>query len=295
MTPVHPGSCDRSRGALTGRTTPRCAYSDRVPTTARTRADACPGVLSPHLAADGALARVRLPGGVITAGALRAVADLAADAGDGAVHLTSRGNLQLRGLDPADPRPVEWLGAAGLLPSATHERVRNVLASPLSGITGGVADVRGLAAGLDRGLCARPGLAELPGRFLFAVDDGRGDVAAERPDLCWLARSSDDGELLVAGTGTGLRCTPADTPDLLLDAAGAFLDLREEHAGDPAARAWRADELPDAAARIAGALARSTVTSCCSGPATSGGRRQRPGRRRRAAREWRRRRGAGAR
>ncbi|MER7437667.1 precorrin-3B synthase, partial [Pseudonocardia alni] len=65
--------------------------------TTRTRADACPGVVSPHAAADGALARVRLPGGTVTAAALRAVAALARDAGDGAVHLTSRGNLQLRG------------------------------------------------------------------------------------------------------------------------------------------------------------------------------------------------------
>jgi precorrin-3B synthase len=222
--------------------------------TARTRADACPGVLSPHAAADGALARVRLPGGVVSASALRAVACLAAEAGDGAVHLTSRGNLQLRGLDPDDPRPLERLGAAGLLPSWTHERVRNVLASPLSGIAGGVADVRGLAAALDAGLCARPELAALPGRFLFAFDDGRGDVAAERPDVCWLAVPGGGGELLVAGTGTGVRCSPADAPDLLLDAAAAFLVLRAGHGDDPDARAWRAAELPGAAGRIADVL-----------------------------------------
>lgn len=227
---------------------------------ARTRADACPGVVAPHLAADGALARVRLPGGAVTASALRAVADLAAEAGDGAVHLTSRGNLQLRGLNPADPRPVQRLAAAGLLPSRTHERVRNVLASPLSGIAGGTADVRGLAAALDRVLCARPSLAALPGRFLFGFDDGRGDVAAECPDVCWGAVSSDDGELLVAGTRTGLRSSPADAPDLLLVAAEAFLELRAGHDDDPDARAWRAAELPDAARRIADALVASAST-----------------------------------
>nr|WP_222131856.1 precorrin-3B synthase [Pseudonocardia sp. C8] len=200
------------------------------------------------------MARIRLPGGVITAPALRAVARLAADAGDGTVHLTSRGNLQLRGLDPADPRPVRRLAEAGLLPSFTHERVRNVLASPLSGIRGGLADVRGLAAAVDRGLCARPELAALPGRFLVALDDGRGDVAGERPDLCWRASAPDDGELHVAGSATGLRCTPGSAPALLVDAAAAFLDLRAAHAGDPAARAWRAAELPGAPARIAAAL-----------------------------------------
>ncbi|WP_243653239.1 hypothetical protein [Pseudonocardia endophytica] len=251
------------------RTTERSVGGAGIDAT-RTRADACPGVVSPHLAADGALARVRLPGGAISATALRAVAALAEVAGDGAVHLTSRGNLQLRGMDPDDPRPVQRLDAAGLLPSRTHERVRNVLASPLSGITGGVADVRGLAAALDRDLCARPSLASLPGRFLFAFDDGRGDVAAERPDVCWLAVSDDDGELLVAGAPTGLWCFSADSPSLLLDAAETFLLLRAEHAEDPDARAWRAVELPDAAIRIGDALVARWGTTRAAAPTGPG-------------------------
>ena len=99
----------------------------------RAGADACPGVFAPHDAADGALARIRLPGGVIGAAALRVVADCAQDLGDGRVHLTSRGNLQLRGLSRSGALAAR-LADAGLLPSATHERVRNVLASPLAGI-----------------------------------------------------------------------------------------------------------------------------------------------------------------
>jgi precorrin-3B synthase len=126
--------------------------------------------------------------------------------------------------------------------------VRNVLASPLSGIAGGLADVRGFAAALDRGLCARPELAELPGRFLFAFDDGRGDVAAEDPDLCWRV----PGALLVAGVETGLVVPAADAVAVLLDAAEAFLALRAADGGT----AWRAAELAEAPARIAAALAR---------------------------------------
>jgi precorrin-3B synthase len=218
-----------------------------VPAAVRSRADACPGVFAPHDAADGALARIRLPGGVIDATALRVLAGCAEELGDGRVHLTSRGNLQLRGLSRS-PALAARLTDAGLLPSTTHERVRNVLASPLSGIAGGLADVRGLAAALDRGLCARPELAELPGRFLFAFDDGRGDVAAEDPDLCWRA----PGALLVAGVETGLVVPAADAVAVLLDAAEAFLALRAADGGT----AWRAAELAEAPARIAAALAR---------------------------------------
>ena len=187
-----------------------------------TRPDACPGVFALHDAADGALARMRLPGGAVDAGALQVLADCAEDLGDGALHLTSRGNVQLRGLRRDDPRLSRRLAAAGLLPSMTHERVRNVLASPLSGIAGGLADVRDLAPALDRELCARPVLAGLSGRFLFAFDDGRGDVASEDPDLCWRAVEPDAGLLLVAGDPVAqvplARAVPA-----LLDAAEEFL------------------------------------------------------------------------
>ena len=235
-----------------------------MPAAVRFRPDACPGVFAPHDAADGALARIRLPGGAIDAAALRAFADCADELGDGHLHLTSRGNLQLRGLARSSALSARLMDA-GLLPSATHERVRNILASPLAGIASdptarvdvvasttlgtretGSCDVRGLAAALDRGLCARPELAGLPGRFLFALDDGRGDVAAEEPDLCWQA----PGRLLVAGLDTGLHVSAVDAVAVLLDAAEAFLALRATDGES----AWRAAELADAPARIAAGL-----------------------------------------
>ena len=93
------------------------------------------------------------------------------------------------------------------------------------------------------------GAAALPGRFLFALDDGRGDVLAEEPDLCWQAPN----RLLVTGVGTGLRVVAAQAVDALLDAAEAFLALRAADGGT----AWRAAELAGAPARIGAALATS--------------------------------------
>src|ERR1700710_1389612 len=99
--------------------------------TVRERTDRCPGVLRLHEAADGFMARVRLPGGRVSRGGLLAGADVASW-GHGVVERTSRASLQIRGLDPCDrERVAARLACAGLLPSAAHDRVRNVLASPL--------------------------------------------------------------------------------------------------------------------------------------------------------------------
>ncbi|WP_328618076.1 precorrin-3B synthase [Amycolatopsis sp. NBC_00355] len=210
-----------------------------MPTPARVRADACPGVFATHDAADGPLARVRLPGGAVSAAQLRALAGCAEACGDGDLHLTSRGNVQLRGV--TRPGLAARLTDAGLLPSPSHERVRNVLASPLSGLVGGLADVRGLAASLDSRLCSIHELASLPGRFLFAFDDGRGDVAGEGADVCWRATGPAEGTLLLAGGDTGRRVALADAVSELIDLAREFLRVRGS--------AWRVAELDDPAWR----------------------------------------------
>ena len=104
----------------------------------RDRADACPGAVQTHAAADGALARVRIPGGALTPAQLLVLSAAARELGDGALELTSRGNVQLRGVRAGAVGELgDRLADAGLLPSATHETARNVLASVLSGRAGG--------------------------------------------------------------------------------------------------------------------------------------------------------------
>src|SRR5262245_50605228 len=136
---------------------------------ARTRRDRCPGALRPWQAPDGLLVRLRLIGGHVGSAALRALLDVAEEYGDGRVHVTVRANLQVRALPGKDgmldPAALAALAATGLLPTRTHELVRNVLASPQTGLAGGRADLRPVAAELDDFLCRRERLAELPGRF----------------------------------------------------------------------------------------------------------------------------------
>lgn len=222
------------------------------PATNHAAADRCPGVLRLTEAADGYLARVRLPGGLIGAGPLRVLARLAAELGDGRAELTSRGNVQLRGLaeDAAGPLTDE-LARAGLFPSPGHDRVRNVLASPLAGLDGG-PDLTAIVQGLDAALCARPRLAELPGRFLFAIDDGRGDVAGLSADV--LARVRADGAvvngLAVRNAGTD-HPAAADVVTVMLACAEAFLDLRAAEGGT----AWRISDLAGGAERVRAAVA----------------------------------------
>lgn len=228
------------------------------PPSDRARRDACPGALQTHPAADGAVARIRIPGGILTARQLRELGATATSFGSGIIELTSRANVQVRGLGvAAEAGFASRMAAAGLLPSATHERVRNILASPMAGIDGhGLIEVAPLVRELDHMLRARPALSELPGRFLFALDDGRGDVTRLGADITLLPIPAADprtpggtveGALLPAGADVGLRAGLARAVPAMVAAAEAFLAERAAQGST----AWRVAELDDGPSRIA--------------------------------------------
>jgi len=243
----------------------------------RPRADRCPGALVLHEAADGGLARIRLPGGLVDGETLAALAALAESFGvHGAVELTSRGNLQLRGV-PLDRRAelAERVADLGLLPSATHERVRNIVASPYAGLGDAAArsdavarsdaapsdatapfdapgstraasrPLDGRVRALDEALCADPDLAGLSGRFLFGLDDGSGDIRALGPDA-W-AEPAAAGRWWVGPAG--VEVAGDEVVGELLAAARAFL-----RAAEAAGSFWRVRDLPDAGAALAAGL-----------------------------------------
>jgi precorrin-3B synthase len=214
----------------------------------RSRQDRCPGVLALHEAADGWLARVRVPGGRLSTRALLALATLSEQLGNGLVDLTARANLQLRGLaHDAAPALAPALAAVGLLPSTSHERVRNVLASPLAGrAPAALDDVDDIVALLDTEVSANQLLSELPGRFCFLVDDGTGVGRDIGPDVTVAAHGEGRFGVALDGHALQFEGDAAAAVDVALRAAGAFVLAR----GD----AWRLSETPGGPATIASAL-----------------------------------------
>jgi precorrin-3B synthase len=79
---------------------------------------------------------------------------------------------------------------------------------------------------LDLAIRADPGLAALPGRFLFSLDDGTGHAGIGGCDV-GLRLDSGTAEVIVAGRLTGLRGPAAAGIRHVAAAARAFLDQRQ--------------------------------------------------------------------
>jgi precorrin-3B synthase len=173
--------------------------------------------------------------------ALLELLDIVATQHDPSIQLTSRAALQLRGLpSPVDPGLRERLRATGLVPSASHELVRNVVASPLSGLDGlGHCDLRPVVSALDTAVCADPRLAALPGRFLFALDDGRGDVIGEAFDLGVLATGPGRCVVLAGGRSHGWASSLDGAVPRIIALAHEFLDRTAVRG------AWHVSDLAD--------------------------------------------------
>ncbi|MBW3608958.1 MAG: precorrin-3B synthase [Actinobacteria bacterium] len=204
-------------------------------------------------AADGRLARVRVPGGRLTAEAMVTLAAAADELGNGLLDVTARANLQLRGLRAGAEVAGDLAGrlhGAALLPSVAHDRARNVLASPLAGrapgALGAVGEVDDIVALLDAGICASDALRDLPARFCFLADDGTGAGREIRPDVIVVARGVGHFGVALDGRELDFEGDGPAAVALALGAAEAFVDA----SGD----AWRLSETPGGARTIAAAL-----------------------------------------
>ena len=146
----------------------------------------CPGALRPMPTGDGLLVRVRISAGRLSLDQAEALASCARDCGNGTIEVSSRGNLQLRGVAEAKLSELQARLAAERLIDAdpATERVRNIVASPLSDVDPqAFLDVTPIVAALEARLAIDENLRALPGKFGFVIDAGGrwplGDVEAD--------------------------------------------------------------------------------------------------------------------
>lgn len=139
------------------------------------RRGACPGVVDAMVAADGMLMRVRLPGGAVDGAGLRALGRVAAGYGNGIVEITSRANLQVRGVAAGDlEAATEVLVDAGLSTGDADLDARRAIVAPaLAGHDPAAAvDLTPHLASVGEHLLVANVEGELPAKFSVVLDDG---------------------------------------------------------------------------------------------------------------------------
>ena len=202
----------------------------------------CPGALRPMETGDGLLARVRAPGGRLSLDQASALADAAMRCGNGAIDLSARANLHLRGLTERTlPDLHARLEAAALIDADPEvERLRNIVASPLDDIDPEASfDLGPSFAALERRLREDERLRGLPAKFSFLLDaQGRlplGDIDA---DIRFEAsRGGTFGVFLAGENALAAECAPDEIGDVAARLGGAFL---ASGAGEAAPRRMRA-------------------------------------------------------
>jgi precorrin-3B synthase len=160
----------------------------------------CPGALRPMQSGDGLVVRVRPFGGRLEETQISGLAHLAERHGNGLVDVTSRANLQIRGVNETSHRLLlDGLAQLALLdPDAETESRRNILVTPFW--RAGDA-TQSLAAELEEALA--DSTLELPTKFGFAIDDGTSRVLAGDSADVRIERDGSGG-LLVRADGDKL-------------------------------------------------------------------------------------------
>jgi precorrin-3B synthase len=192
----------------------------------------CPGVLRPMESGDGLIVRLKLTGGIVVLELAMKIADWSHRFGNGEIDLTSRANLQIRGVtDVTLPGLHDAIAEVGLLDdNPDGEAIRNVIASPLAGLDpDALLDIRPTVAALEARLTGDPELYALPAKFCFAVGDGGrfglGDVWA---DVRFEAVAGPAFAVRLDGALDDLLgpCRPDDVPDIAARLAHVFLARR---------------------------------------------------------------------
>jgi precorrin-3B synthase len=202
----------------------------------------CPGALKPMETGDGLLACVRARRGRLSLDRAAALADASIRCGNGAIGLTARANLHLRGLSEATlPDLHARLANAGLIDADPEiERLRNIVASPLDDLDPeALLDLGPSVDALERRLAADKDLRPLPAKFSFVLDaQGRLPLDDIDADIRFVASLDETFAVYLAGDDTlAAPCTPGETGDVAARLGLAFLALAD--GGEAAPRRMR--------------------------------------------------------
>lgn len=168
--------------------------------------------------------RVRVPGGAISAAQARTLAEVAARHGGDLLHVTTRQDIQMHGLQLAQtPAVMRELFPAGLTSKGGGgNSVRNVTACPYAGICPAERfDVTPFVQAVTEHLIGLPGSYNLPRKYKIAFSGCRADCAlAQVTDLGFIAQVCDGipGFSVYVGGGMGAESRIGDLLEAWLPA-----------------------------------------------------------------------------
>ncbi|MEM6838198.1 MAG: ferredoxin--nitrite reductase [Cyanobacteria bacterium P01_C01_bin.120] len=165
--------------------------------------------------------RLRMPNGILSSQQLKVLAEVVQRYGDdGSADITTRQNLQLRGIRLEDiPDIFRRFDEVGLTSMQSGmDNVRNITGSPVAGIDADeLIDTRGLVKKLQDMITNRgegnPEFTNLPRKFNIAVEGGRDNaVHAEINDIAFVPAYREGVlgfNVLVGGFFSARRCAAA--------------------------------------------------------------------------------------
>ena len=180
----------------------------------------CPGAYQPMMSGDGLVVRVRPVMARLTQAQVFGLCDTATEFGSGLIDLTSRSNLQIRGVDETRHEAVlQYLDALELLPDdPALESRRNILMAPLW-LSGD--DTSTLATNLMRQLGDFP---ELPAKMGFAIDTDPAPQFVQNSADFRFERTSEGALMLRADGASRGRLVSVDSAiDAALEMAHWFV------------------------------------------------------------------------
>jgi precorrin-3B synthase len=201
------------------------------------RRGACPGLSAPMQTGDGLLVRI-LPAGTMSLAAFAALCMAAREHGNGVIEITSRGNIQVRGLS-AGSAP-QFAAAVAALDIAAEDGVP-VLCNALAGLGAEeIFDTTSLADELRRAMAQHAFASKLSPKVSIVIDGGGApSLEAVTADIRLHAQAANgDVAIRISVGGDEARATELGhvTPAHAVEATLRLLDVIARGGGEARAR-----------------------------------------------------------